>query len=183
MNPFNRFRLVHWMIAGLILACYFTEDSFERLHVWLGYGLIVFLIVRLILALKKSARFPGVLPQWALLKNLNLLHVSKLLTVGILAATVVTAGTGILMVDNTRIIGDAVTAVVPAAQAGGHYDDHDTYGDGHDEDEASEWLADVHEVAANTVLWLAGFHAAYLLAFRRTAMWNMLRGLKRRPAA
>ena len=53
MNPFNRFRLVHWMIAGLILACYFTEDSFERLHVWLGYGLIVFLIVRLILALKK----------------------------------------------------------------------------------------------------------------------------------
>ena len=91
MNPFNRFRLVHWMIAGLILACYFTEDSFERLHVWLGYGLIVFLIVGLILALKKSAGFPGVLPQWSLLKNLNLLHVSKLLTVGILAATVVTA--------------------------------------------------------------------------------------------
>ena len=43
MNPFNRFRLVHWMIAGLILACYFTEDSFERLHVWLGYGLIALL--------------------------------------------------------------------------------------------------------------------------------------------
>ena len=45
MMPFNRMRLLHWLVASLCLLAYLTGDDGELWHIWLGYGLIVALIV------------------------------------------------------------------------------------------------------------------------------------------
>ena len=48
MAAFKRFRLFHWLLAGFFVAVYLSGDDAELLHVWLGYGLVALLVLRLL---------------------------------------------------------------------------------------------------------------------------------------
>ncbi|MBU0947238.1 MAG: ferredoxin:oxidoreductase FAD/NAD(P)-binding protein, partial [Gammaproteobacteria bacterium] len=62
MAAFNRFRLFHWLLAGFFLAVYLTGDDAESLHLWLGYGLVVLLVWRLLVVPLRLRGFPKLLP-------------------------------------------------------------------------------------------------------------------------
>ena len=66
MNPFNRFRPLHGLFVIGFLAVYFSGDDGDLLHVWLGYGLVVLVAVRLLLALSRVKGFPALWPAYAL---------------------------------------------------------------------------------------------------------------------
>ena len=36
MMPFNRMRLLHWLVASLCLLAYLTGDDGELWHIWLA---------------------------------------------------------------------------------------------------------------------------------------------------
>ena len=67
MQVFNRFRLLHWLLAGFCLAAYLTGEDAGLAHVWLGYGLILAISLRLLLALFRAKGFAALLPKQFLL--------------------------------------------------------------------------------------------------------------------
>lgn len=173
MNPFNRLRLLHWLVAAFFLFGYLSGDDGGLLHVWLGYGLIAVLLLRLLAHLSKIRGFPPLLPtagQWQA-RGVPLL--GKLLTVLLLSGAVLTGGSGLMMVDNARVLGLPAAQTADAAMASA---------DGED-GEASDVAKEVHEASANLTLLLAGLHVAYLLCYRRHMVLTMIRGQARRSRA
>ena len=68
MNAFHRFRVYHWLLAGLFILAYLTGDDAGLLHLWLGYGLIAVLAWRLLAMLLRLRGYPDMLPHrdgWA----------------------------------------------------------------------------------------------------------------------
>ncbi|MER2528956.1 MAG: cytochrome b/b6 domain-containing protein [Candidatus Competibacter denitrificans] len=167
MSPFNRVRWFHSLFVLAFLLAYFTGDEGERLHVWLGYSLVAFLVIRLLTALVKVKGFPPLSPAFR--PGMAVSTVSRSLVVALLLAVSVTVATGLTMVDNARVLG--ITAAVPANAAADEEWEESTI---------PPWLEqveDIHELAANTTLTLAGLHVGFLLAFRRRFALNMIPGL------
>lgn len=182
MAPFNRLRLVHWLLAAFFLLAYLTGDDGGLAHVWLGYGLIAVIAVRLVLAVLRTRGFPPLMPTLAMLRQPGSALVGKCLTVLLLLGILASSATGLMLVDNARILQDGTTLLVPAAQAEDMDDDDDGAGKagwGNRSDALEEW----HEAAANATLGAVGLHVGWLLAFRRMQMLNMIRGLRRKTAA
>ena len=179
MMPFNRMRLVHWLVAGLFLLAYVTGEGNESLHIWLGYGLIVALLLRLAFGLFRVRGFAPLFPRASQLPGQAQAFVSRAMVGGLVLGMIGCSVTGVLMVDNAKILGlsgvSPVAALFPPAVADD--DDHD-----HDEREGEhqsglvngEWLEDVHEVFANGTLALAIAHVGYLFMVRRRMVWSML---------
>ena len=168
MNPFNRVRWFHGLFVLAFLLAYFTGDEGELLHVWLGYSLVAFLAIRLLTALVKVKGFPPLSPAFR--SGMAVSAVSRSLVVALLLAISVTVATGLTMVDNARVLG--ITAAVPANVA--------VADEQWEESTIPPWLEqveDIHELAANTTLTLAGLHVGFLLAFRRRFALNMIPGL------
>lgn len=171
MNPFNRFRLFHALFVSVFLAAYLSGDDGDLPHIWLGYGLIVVVVVRLLLALIRVKGFPA--PWSAFRSGAMAVTVSRLLAVTLLLSASVTVATGLTMVNNARVLGLATAQAIAPADA--------------DEEErgesglasgvfSSNTIEETHEVAANTTLGIAGLHVAFLLAFRRRFALNMIPG-------
>ncbi|NDV11214.1 2Fe-2S iron-sulfur cluster-binding protein [Crenobacter caeni] len=176
MKPFSRFRLYHWLLAIAFGAAYLTGDDAELAHVWLGYGLIALLAVRLVLAIARSRGFPALLPPAAQWKKPGNALAGKLLTVGLVLGFVSTLTIGVTMIDNRAALSEGLSTVIPAAQA----DDDGDYDEGgggllKDADEVHEWLA-------NVTLTLVGLHLGWLLLYRRRQAWAMLGGSPTPPA-
>ena len=172
MAAFNRFRLFHWLLAGFFIAVYLSGDATELLHIWLGYGLIVLLVARLLIAPLRLRGFPKLLPPKAERRKPSLSAVGTWLTFGALASFALASVIGLGMVDN----GD-VLAALPGVQP-------DLFGAASDLNFVG-WLGDaeeVHEFFANLGLWLIGLHIAYVLLFRRKSVGPMLRGIKPVPS-
>jgi 3-ketosteroid 9alpha-monooxygenase subunit B len=173
MTPFNRMRLLHWLVAASFLLGYLSGDEGGLLHVWLGYALIAVLLLRWLAHLAKTRGFPPLLPtagQWQA-RGVPLL--GKLLTVLLLSGALLTGGSGLMMVDNARVLGLPATAAADAAMDGAEGT----------EGEMSDIAKEVHEAAANLTLLLAGLHVAYLLCYRRHMVLTMIRGQARRSRA
>lgn len=174
MAAFNRFRLFHWLLAGFFVAVYLSGDDAELLHIWLGYGLVVLLVLRLLIALLRLRGFPRLVPVQTQWRKPGWAAVGQWLTCGALASFALASLIGLGMVDN----GD-VLAALPGVQA-------DLFGAASDIDFVA-WLGDaeeVHEFFANLGLWLIVLHVGHVLIFRRRSLWPMLRGLPQAgPAA
>ena len=169
MNPFNRVRWFHGLFVLAFLLAYFTGDEGERLHVWLGYSLVAFLVIRLFTTLVKVKGFPPLSPTFR--PGMAVSAVSRSLVVALLLAISVTVATGLTMVDNARVLG--ITAAAPANIVAAADEEWA-------ESTIPPWLEqveDFHELAANTTLTLAGLHVGFLLAFRRRFALNMIPGL------
>ncbi len=173
MSLFNRFRLLHWLLAGSFLLAYVTAEEEGLLHAWLGYAVIAVVALRVVLWIVRLRGLPPLLPSTTMLRQPGIGLLGRLLTLALLAGIVGSSVTGMMMVDNARLLTLAAAQAVPAA----HADD-----DGHESDEGglllggerNEWLEETHEVVANGTLLLAGLHVAFLLAYRRQMMLRML---------
>lgn len=174
MAAFNRFRVFHWLLAGFFLAAYLSGDDAEQLHIWLGYGLVILLASRLLIAPLRLRGFPNLLPAKTQRRSLALPALGRWLTFGALASFALASLIGLGMVDN----GD-VLATVPGVQP-------DLFGAASDIDFVG-WMGDaedVHEFFANLALWLIGLHIGYVLLFRRGMIGPMFKGLRKAaPAA
>lgn len=167
MAAFNRFRLFHWLLAGFFVAVYLAGDDAELLHIWLGYGLVVLLVLRLLIAPLRLRGFPRLLPPRTPAHKPSPDAVGKWLTFGTLVSCALASLIGFGMVDN----GD-VLAALPGVSP-------ELFGAAGDIDFVA-WLGDaeeVHEFFANLALWLIGLHIGHVLLFRRQSVWPMLRGL------
>lgn len=162
---FNRFRLFHWLLAAFFLLAYLTGDGGELLHVWLGYGLIVLLALRVLLAPTKPRGFPSLAPARREWRKPTWAGVGKWLTFSTLVSVTLASVLGLGMVDN----GEVVAAALPSVSI-------DVFG-------TRNWLGglgdleNVHEFFANLALWMVGLHIAYILLFRSKSVMPMLRGL------
>lgn len=170
MKPFSRFRLFHGVFALVFLAVYFSGDDGDLLHVWLGYGLAALVAVRLVMALIRIKGFPAL---WPILRlGAVSTTVSRVLVLALLLSASATLTTGLLMVDNARILGIAT----PSSIAPAHADDDEAVGFGDEDRLFSSELEELHEIAANTTLVLAALHIGFLLAFRRRFAIHMIPG-------
>lgn len=173
MAPFNRFRLFHWLLAGFFLAVYLSGDDAELLHIWLGYGLVALLVLRLLTAPLRLRSFPRLLPTKRNWRRADLSTVGSWLTFAALISFAAAGLVGLGMVDN----GD-VLAKLPGVGPNlfGAASDINFVG----------WMGDaedVHEFFANLGLTLVGLHVGFILLFRRASLRPMLRGLPPRSAA
>jgi 3-ketosteroid 9alpha-monooxygenase subunit B len=158
------------------LAVYFSGDEGDLLHIWLGYDLIALIAVRLVVALIQVKGFPTLWPALGSGVAVSA-TVSRSLVIALFLSTSATLTTGLLMVDNARILGIATTSWIAPAYA----DDDEAVGFGDEDRLFSSELEELHEIAANTTLVLAAIHIGFLLAFRRRFAINMIPGFG--PAA
>jgi len=176
MNPLNRFRLFHALFVLGFLAVYFSGDDGDPLHVWLGYGLVVLLTARLVVALSRVKGFPALWPVFR--THAVPITVSRLLVMALFLAASVTVVTGLIMVDHSRVLGLTARPMMTPVDT----DDEEWEGSGRGiEVFSSDAIEEAHEMAANTTLGLAALHIGFLLAFRRRFALNMIPGFG--PAA
>ena len=165
LAAFNRFRKFHWLFAALFVLAYLTGDDGELLHVWLGYGLLVVLALRLVLAPFRPRGFPNLAPPRQEWRKPSWGGVGKWLTFATLVSIALASVLGLGMIDN----GEVLAAALPGVPL-------DVFG-------ASNWLAglgdleEVHEFFANLALWMVALHIGYILLFRSKSVLPMLRGL------
>jgi 3-ketosteroid 9alpha-monooxygenase subunit B len=180
MKPFTRFRVLHWLLAGSCLAAYLTGEEGELLHVWLGYLGVLAFAVRLLVWVTGTKGFPSLLPKLQGFKNNPSRGISSLLIASTLSSFLVCSVTGLMLVDNARVLGVAATALVPAAHA-------DSDGRRMDTREGlaalmagaaplDEVAKDVHEATANATLLLVLAHIAFVFIARRRFALSMLFG-------
>ena len=177
MQVFNRFRLLHWLLAGFCLAAYLTGEDAGLAHVWLGYGLILAISLRLLLALFRAKGFAALLPKQFSLATpaQSQALLSRLLVLALLLNMLGASVTGVLMVDTSKSLNLAGVSPLQTLAATAHADDdEDEEGGGLLAVGSSEWLEEIHEVFANGALLVAGLHIAYVWMFRRRLAWRLL---------
>lgn len=163
MTAFQRFRGWHWLLAGSLLAVYLTGDDAERAHIWLGYGLILLLMLRLLLTPLRLRGVPALLPPRMDWRKPALPPLGRWLTFGALVSFVIASLTGLGMVDNGKVL--AALPGVPPNPFGGV--------------NLLAWMddaEDAHEFFANFGLTLVALHIGHVLLFRNKFALAMLRG-------
>lgn len=163
MNAYNRFRLYHWSLAAFFVGAYLSGERAETLHVWLGYGLIALLCVRLLAALGSANGFPRLLVSRRITATAKL-RVGKGLTAALLAMLAACAALGWLMIDNVDFINSSAALELSDAWRLSVLDAEKLPGD----------PAESHELLANLTLGLVVAHLGFLLLFARKPAWAML---------
>lgn len=168
-------RVLHAALAVLALLAYVTED-WGRVHAWLGYGVAIVIVLRLLAA--GTGRIAGIwslglqrfYPHFAGLRFDNALShpaVSRVLIAAIAVTVIGATATGIAL-DRGGALGLAPSAVVVPTQAE----------DGRRlrprRSPVDRALKEAHEVLANLMLLSVGAHVGYLLLFRRPLARFML---------
>lgn len=171
MNPYNRFRLYHWSLAAFFVGAYLSGDSAETLHVWLGYGLIVLLCIRLLAALRTTSGFPRLLLSRRTTMAAKT-RFGKGLTALLLAALAMCSALGWLMIDNVDFINASSAADLSDAWKLSALNTEGLPGD----------PAETHEFLANLALGLVAAHLGFLLLFARKPAWTMLTTRRRKNA-
>lgn len=185
----ERIRLLHALL-GVGSALAYVTGELGIVHAWIGYGVSVVILIRLIWGLlgPRQVGIGRYLPTLTELTHTTWAHhpaVSKVLLSGIIASLLVVAGTGIaidrlasLPFVGSRAIVTGVEATPALDGRGGvlvataHADDH-----GRREGrrtKGGKWLKEAHEVAANLLFAFVGLHVAYLLTFKRRLALFML---------
>lgn len=171
MNIIKTLRLYHATLAISALLAYVTGEL-GLIHAWLGYGVMMIIIFRLLLSLSGAPQL-GLSKFYPSFEGLNtnnaLSHpaISKTLLFGIAISIILVTVTGI-MIDQGNSIGLANIDIVTPALA----DDDGKY-EGESEGE-NEFIGEAHELFANIMLFFVGMHVAYLFLFKRPLALYML---------
>lgn len=176
------FRVHHLLFGAAVIAAYFTAESTDIAHAWIGYGAATLIVLRLMLGfLRKSGfefrRLRPILSAGALGQT-GLRHpaIGRGLTVALLLAVAGTAGTGIAMDQGGTLIGQSVRL----DREGTEHDEHEGGEREAGEREEEGALAEVHETLGNLILPLVAVHLAYMLLLRRDLAFFLLFMPKRR---
>lgn len=170
MSVFHKIRVVHTILAVLVIAAYFSGDDFKQLHFWLGYGVALLVLFRIGWAalgtrqVGLSKLFPN---MTALMKVRNLSHpmVGRALLGAIAISLLIVTGTGIVMHPPAEMIATETASMLAQDSS------EERNREGHDEHEVVE---EVHETVANLLMILVVLHASYFVAFRRPMALFML---------
>ncbi len=171
-------RAWHAMIAVLAIAAYLAEDT-EPLHQLLGYGVIILIALRLLMAMLGSGAL-GLQRFYPKFHDLKLgtvfTHpaISRTLLLGIAVALLGVTTTGVLMDQGktlqsieARSTGVSLPEYLVAgdddARPTGAGGDEVTQGEGDDEEGL---LGEVHEFLANLLIGLVALHVSYLILFK-----------------
>lgn len=199
-------RLGHWLLVVMFFVAYVTEDELLTVHVWAGYGVGAYVVLRLLWGVvgPRHARFS----DFAYGPRAALRYLGRLLTfraprylghspagglmvfvlLAALAATTV-SGTALLAVeDNAGPLAPWLgrSAAVDATGAGGlrlvvsaARADEDEDERGHDRggDDGGEWLEEVHEILANLTLALVVAHIAGVVLASIAHRENLVRAM------
>lgn len=145
MSIIHSIRLYHAILASLAILAFITGE-FGDIHSWLGYGVGVVIVFRLLWALggNKQVGLSRFYPHFEGLNVTNMFThpaVSKTLLLGIAVSVIAATVTGIAI--------DGVKS-------------HDSF------------LEETHEFFANLMLIFVGAHVCYLLLFKRPLAKFML---------
>lgn len=171
MNIMNRIRIYHATLATLSIIAFLTGEM-EIIHAWLGYGVAIVILFRLLWALsgERQVGLDRFYPSFEGLKvNTLFTHpaVSKGLILGVALSLLGVTFTGIA-IDKGKAIGLANTQMIADAYAG---DDAHEDGGGNEEEGL---MTEIHEVFSNIMLLFVGMHVSYLVLFRRPLAKFML---------
>ena len=171
MNIIKTLRLYHAALATSALLAYVTGEL-GLIHAWLGYGVALIIIFRLLLALNTAPQL-GLSKFYPSFEGLNTNNafthpaISKVLLLGIAISAILVTITGIMIDQGNSISLSNVDIVTPALA-----DDDDEY-KGKNERE-NEFIGEAHEFFANIMLLFFGMHVAYLFLFKRPLALYML---------
>ncbi|NQV21491.1 MAG: cytochrome b/b6 domain-containing protein [Rhodospirillales bacterium] len=198
-------RVSHWVVVAGFFAAYLSEDDFLTLHVWAGYTVGVFVVLRILWGFvgPRHARFsdfvcgPG--KVFGYLMNLLTLRAKRhlghspaggamvlVLLGGLLA--IVWSGLVLYAVEEhagplAAVYGQVEGQRAPMTAAANTENSSNDEDDEHDEDEGDEFWEEVHEVLANLVLALVILHVAGVtltsVVHRENLVRSMITGLKR----
>lgn len=176
-------RLFHWILVALVIAQWWTADSFDTMHyhLWGGYAVLVLVLFRLVWGFVGSdtARFrdfvrgPGTalayikaLPRGDAPRYLGHNPLGGWSIVAMLVLLLVQAGTGLFANDDIFIEGPLYSWVSKGT---------------------SDWLTTIHRLNFDLLLILIAIHLAavlfYLLVKRENLIHPMLSGCKHLPPA
>jgi cytochrome b len=158
----NRIRLYHATLAILAILAYLTGEM-GMVHAWLGYGVALVLVVRLLWALTgdKQMGLMRFYPSFDGIEMRNALThpaISKVLMLGIMLSVLAVTITGIAL-DKGKAVGLANTAIIATAYA-------DDDGQEQEGEKSEGLLTEAHELFANLMLLFVGMHVTYLLIFK-----------------
>jgi cytochrome b len=188
MPVMTRLRAYHAVLAILVLATYFSTE-WGAMHAWLGYGVAVAILVRVVLALTGASQL-GLMRFYPQIHGLKLDNafthpaISRVLLLGIAVCLIGVTGTGIAM-DQGRALKPASSPVsAPVlAQAERAGEGEGDEGEGREGDESGEEspLGDLHELFGNGLMLLVAGHVSYLLLFKRPLARFMVLGAPKSP--
>jgi 3-ketosteroid 9alpha-monooxygenase subunit B len=173
MSMMHRLRIYHALLAALVIAAYISGE-WGTIHLWLGYGIAVVIILRLLFAFAGApqlglARF---YPQFTDLKLDSIFTspiISRSLLLGIAVCLIGVTLTGFGL-DGGRGLGIAQSQIASSAYA----DDDDEHGKRRGDREENKVLEEAHELFSNLLMLLVAGHVTYLLAFKRPIARFML---------
>lgn len=172
-------RLTHWGVAlAVVLNGLITEDG-GQVHVWIGYGALALLTLRLVWGLvgTRRARFaafpPSLSAARAHLGDLLRGHYRDYPSHNPLGSLMAYALWGLL----------AVVTLTGIGMAGSPFDQRPAFvqqvdgieRDDDEREEGNEVLEEIHEVAANLLLVLAALHVGGVAVESRIARRNLVR--------
>lgn len=183
MPVMTRLRAYHAVLAVLVLAAYFSTE-WGAVHAWLGYGVAVVILVRVIMALTGAPQL-GLMRFYPQIDGLKLDNafthpaISRVLLLGIAVCLIGVTGTGIAM-DRGRTFKSASSpASGPVAARVETRGEHE----GGEDDEGGEEspLGEIHELFGNGLMLLVAGHVTYLLLFKRPLARFMVLGAPKSP--
>ncbi len=158
----RRIRIYHAILASLALLSYLTGE-FGLVHAWLGYGVSLIIVLRLLWALsgERQVGLTRFYPSFEGLRFDNAFthpSISKALMLGIALSLSLSVGTGIA-IDKGKSIGWANAEIIASAYAD---DDEQQENKGF----LAEALEESHELFANLMLLFVGMHMTYIVLFK-----------------
>lgn len=159
MSVIHRIRIYHATLAVLALLAYITGDTIDFAHTYLGYGVALIVIFRLLWALSGERQL-GLMRFYPDFEGLNLSNaithpaISKALMLGIAISIISVTLTGILL-DEGKALGVESFFQTEASDTG-HKAKHSE----------NEFLEETHEFFGNLMLVFVAAHASYVLLFK-----------------
>jgi cytochrome b len=171
MSVMHRIRIFHAFLALTVLAAYFSAEM-GLIHAWLGYGVAILILVRLIWALSGAPQL-GLERFYPSFKDMHLkglmTHpaISRVLLAGIAISVIGATGTG-LMMDKGRSL---QPTSLSSFTFSGENDEREEAGR---ESEGEDVYEELHELLANLAIAFVIFHVVYLVSFKRPLARFML---------